>query len=205
MSGLSTMRGFEWRRSPLGRIGLLDVVHEIESDGLRRARVERRKNSGLAVGGDFGDLLEARVAEQAHGHVAAFVHAAIFRGDGRLLDPFLQSLDGFVVALFDFLADGVKVVSGAAPSALIWERERGGAYQACGCGALEEGAAITRGGTVGFVQLREDPYPQHILVRHGSPVKWAKRRRCSLFPADANGERLQRSNAASAMTLDSSK
>ena len=66
-AGLIDQRGGEWRRSPLGGIGLLHVVHEIEADGARRAGIERGKNSGLAVGGNFRDLVESRVAEHLHG------------------------------------------------------------------------------------------------------------------------------------------
>ena len=52
--------------------------------------------------GTLVDLVEAGVAEEAHHHVAAFGHAAIFGGDGGLANPVLQAVDGFVVALVDF-------------------------------------------------------------------------------------------------------
>ena len=60
----------------------------------------------MAVGGDFGDSREARVAEKAHHVVAAFGHAAIFGGDGGLTNPVLKAMDGFVVMLIDFGLDG---------------------------------------------------------------------------------------------------
>src|SRR5580698_8595795 len=44
--------------------------------------------------------------------MAAFGHTAIFRGDGRLLDPVLQTLDGFVVAFLDLSTNAVHFVRG---------------------------------------------------------------------------------------------
>ena len=61
-AGLVDERRLERRRGPLGGIELLDVVHEIEADGARRAGVERGEDAGLAVGGNLFDLLEAGVA-----------------------------------------------------------------------------------------------------------------------------------------------
>ena len=51
----------ERRRGPLGRVELLDVVHEVQADRLRRAGVERREHARLAVGLDHGGLLESGV------------------------------------------------------------------------------------------------------------------------------------------------
>ena len=58
-----------------------------------------RAGKSLAVGGDLGDAAESGVAQHAHHQVAAFRHPAIFGGNRRLLDPVLQTLDGFVVPL----------------------------------------------------------------------------------------------------------
>src|SRR5205807_1468080 len=98
------------RRRPLGRVDLLDVVHEVQAERARGAGVERREDAGLAVGRDFRHLVEARVFEHAHGELAALVHAAVLGGDGRLSDPLLQACHGFVVALFDLREDRGEVV-----------------------------------------------------------------------------------------------
>ena len=42
-------RRFEWRRTPVRRIGLLHVVHKIETQRLRRSRVQRCKHTRLPV------------------------------------------------------------------------------------------------------------------------------------------------------------
>jgi len=52
--------------------------------------------------GTLAALLEPCFAQHTHGQLAAFVHAAVFGGDGWLADPILQPLDGFVVAAFLF-------------------------------------------------------------------------------------------------------
>ena len=49
-AGLVDDARLERRRAPLGRIELLDVVHEVEADGLRRAGIERGEHARLAVG-----------------------------------------------------------------------------------------------------------------------------------------------------------
>src|ERR1700675_447029 len=66
------------RRGPFGGIDLLDVIHEIEPDGLGSTGVERGEDAGLAVGGNLGDLRESGVAQHLHGELTAFVHATIF-------------------------------------------------------------------------------------------------------------------------------
>ncbi len=119
-AGLVYQARFKRRRGPFRRVGLLDVVHEIQSDGRGRAGVERGENSRLAVGGNFADLLEAGVAKESHGHFAAFVHAAIFGGDAGLADPFLKSVDRFLVTLFDFFANGVEIVGGEDGARQSW-------------------------------------------------------------------------------------
>src|SRR5579863_5093098 len=107
-------RGVPRGRGPFGRVHLLDVVHEIEAERARCAGVEGGEDAGLAVGRYLGDLAKARIAQHAHGELAAFAHAAILGGDGGLVDPFLQALHGFAVAFFDFRADGVDIVGVAA-------------------------------------------------------------------------------------------
>src|SRR5207253_10001001 len=122
-----------------GRISLLDVVHEVEAERARGAGVERGDDAGLAVGGDVGNRVEARVFGHARGELAALVHAAVLGGDGRLPDPLLQARHGFVVALFDLREDGGEVVGAT-------RRGKGAAGPGDGGGggggALEEGAAV---------------------------------------------------------------
>ncbi len=66
-AGLVHERGVPRRRGPLGRVDLLDVVHEIEAERFGSAGVERGEDAGLAVGGDFADLAEAGLAQHLHG------------------------------------------------------------------------------------------------------------------------------------------
>src|SRR6266851_627582 len=108
-AGLVDQRGVPGRRGPFGGINLLYVIHEIEADGFGSAGVEGGEDAGLAVGGNLGDLREAGFAKHLHGELAAFVHTAIFGGDGGLANPGLQALEGFVVTLVDFGEDGVEV------------------------------------------------------------------------------------------------
>src|SRR5712692_8181646 len=108
-AGLINQRGVPGRRGPFGGIDLLYVIHEIEADGFGSAGVEGGEDAGLAVGGNLGDLREAGFAKHLHGELAAFVHTAIFGGDGGLANPGLQALEGFVVTLVDFGEDGVEV------------------------------------------------------------------------------------------------
>src|ERR1700675_3327139 len=61
-AGLVDERGVPRRRGPLGRVDLLDVVHEIEAERFGSAGVERCEDAGLAVSGDLGDLAEAGFA-----------------------------------------------------------------------------------------------------------------------------------------------
>src|SRR5207247_8267943 len=104
-------RGVEWRRRPLGGIGLLHVVHEIKSDGARRAGVERGKDARLPVGRNFRDPAESGVAEHAHREVAAFTHAPLLSRNRGLANPMLQALHRFVVALLNFFLDEVEVAT----------------------------------------------------------------------------------------------
>ena len=110
-AGLLDECGIPRWRGPLGRVDLLDVVHEIEAERFGGAGVERGENAGLAVGGHLGDLREAGVAEHLHGQLAAFIHAAIFGGDGGLVNPGLQALERFVMTLGDFGEDGIEIGS----------------------------------------------------------------------------------------------
>src|SRR5207249_8207442 len=104
-SGSIDDRGTERWRRPLRGVGLLHVVHEIDGDGLRGSRVERREDTGVTVGVDTRRFLEARVARESHHEIAAFVHPAIFRGEGRVLHPFLEASNTFVVTLLDLGLD----------------------------------------------------------------------------------------------------
>src|SRR5439155_855641 len=137
--------GVPGRGRPLGGIGLLHVVHEVEPEGARGAGVERGDDAGLAVGRDLGHLVEAGVLEQAHGKVAALVHAAVLGGDGRLPDPLLQARHGFVVALFDLRQDRGAVVGATrrgGSGGAAWGGGAGGTIR--GHVADSAGAALAR-------------------------------------------------------------
>ena len=91
--GLVDERRVERRRRPLGGIDLLHVVHEVEADRARRARVERREDARMAVGRHaLGASGSRRPRAQLHHQVAALVHAAVLGRDGGLPDPVLQAL-----------------------------------------------------------------------------------------------------------------
>src|SRR6266436_9869633 len=137
-TGLVDQCRIKWRRSPLRGIGLLYVVHEIEADCARSTCIENSKNSGLSVCGNFPDLPEARVAEHVHGQVAALVHAAIFSCDGGLLDPVLQTLHGFVVALLNFRPNPVHFVRGHGCPRPV----RPGKCRGAGRGSLQEDSPV---------------------------------------------------------------
>jgi hypothetical protein len=106
---LVDQRALERRRGPLGRIGLLDVEHEVDAVGDRRARVERREDAGLAVGRNLLRATEARLLQHPDQEVAALAPASLLRRDRRLLDPVLEPLDRLVVPLRDLLVDRVEV------------------------------------------------------------------------------------------------
>src|SRR5437764_1358613 len=81
-AGLVDQARLERRRGPLRRVELLDVVHEVEADGLLRPGIERGEDARLAVGAEDGRLLEAGLARQL-GHVlGAGGVVAVLRGDG---------------------------------------------------------------------------------------------------------------------------
>ena len=131
--------GFERRRRPLGGIRLLHVVHVVKTESARSTSVQRGDNAGLAVGGDSHRLLETCFAEHTHGQLAAFVHAAVFGGDGWLADPILQPLDGFIVAPFYFRANHLKIVGAVGPGGPC---EGGCTGYRGGGSTLEEAASV---------------------------------------------------------------
>ena len=59
----------------------------------------------MTVGVDACRLLKAGVAQHPHHQIAALVHAAILRGEGWVLHPFLEPSDALVVALLDLGLD----------------------------------------------------------------------------------------------------
>src|SRR5436309_864312 len=73
------------RRTPLRRVNLLHVVHEIKTERLGCAGVQDRKDSRLAVSGNFRDFTKSGFAEETHGEIAAFADATILRCDGGLV------------------------------------------------------------------------------------------------------------------------
>ena len=92
---------FQRRRGPLGRIKLLHVVHEVNADSRRRARIDDSEDAGLAGGRYNLDIGEPSLASQL-GHVLGALRiVAVLGRDGRQRDPLLQVLDVFVVHLGD--------------------------------------------------------------------------------------------------------
>src|SRR5438477_781370 len=104
-SGSIDERGTERWRRPLQGVGLLHVVHEVDSDRLRGTRVERGEDAWVTIGLDTRGLLKARVARESHHEIAALVHAAVLRGEGRVLHPLLKAFDAFVVTFLDLGRD----------------------------------------------------------------------------------------------------
>ena len=100
------------RRAPLGGIGLLHVVHEVEAERVLRAGVERREDAGVAFRRDDLRLLEAGVEGELLHELGALGHADVLGGDRGLLDPVLQARDGFVVAALDLVVDGAELALG---------------------------------------------------------------------------------------------
>src|SRR5262245_16193751 len=76
-AGLIDQHRVPWRGRPLRRRDLLHVVHEVNADRLRRARIERSEDAGLAVSRNFRDRLKTRLAQELHRQLAAFVDLAI--------------------------------------------------------------------------------------------------------------------------------
>ena len=105
---------FQRRRTPLARIVLLDVVHEVHADRLRRTGVERGEHAGFAVGGHDLDVLETGVAQQ-HRHVfGALGIGEVFGRDGRQGDPVLEALHVGVVLRGELRADRRELGLGSA-------------------------------------------------------------------------------------------
>src|ERR1051326_6872976 len=103
----------ERRRGPLRRVELLDVVHEVEPDSLRGARIEHGEHARLAVGGHDRDRLKARVAKELRHALGSRGGVEALGRDRRERAPVLKSLHGLVVALGDLALDGGEVVRGA--------------------------------------------------------------------------------------------
>src|SRR5436853_3876291 len=108
-AGLVDKRSGPWRRRPFGGIGLLHVIDEVQSEGSRSARVELREYTRLAVSRDPSHFGESRLAEESHGEIAAFAHSAVFGGDRRLFDPFLEPLYGFAVTFLYLGANSAQI------------------------------------------------------------------------------------------------
>ncbi|MBV8052099.1 MAG: hypothetical protein JOZ80_12960, partial [Acidobacteriaceae bacterium] len=77
-------------------------------------------NARLAVGGNFGDLAEAGITQEAHGEFATFIYTSVFGCDGRLLDPFLEALNRLVMVLLDLRPDLTQIL--VISSYSMWNR-----------------------------------------------------------------------------------
>src|SRR5438876_12391762 len=93
------------RRTPLCRVSLFPVVHKVQTQGARSARVERCEDARLTIGGNLCDLAKAGIAKHAHGEITALIHPAILRSDGGLPNPVLQPLDSCVVIFCNLRPD----------------------------------------------------------------------------------------------------
>src|SRR5438876_4843319 len=89
--------GVPRRRSPLCRVSLFHVVHKVETQGARSARVEGCEDARLAIGGNLCDLAKAGIAKHADGEITALIHPAILRSDGGLPNPVLEPLYSCIV------------------------------------------------------------------------------------------------------------
>ena len=139
-------RGVPRGRGPLGRIHLLDVVHEVERQSAGSSGVEDREDSGLPVGWHSLGAGEARVLQELNHELAALRHPAVLRRDRGLVDPLLETLDRFVVALLHLREHGREAgISGRRRSHPSRDRESGGA----GGGALEESSSVHAGSLSG--------------------------------------------------------
>ena len=97
--GLSTMRASSGGDDHSGGIELLDVVHEVEADGLRRAGVERGEHARLAVGRERSSTCWKPASRASCAMCSAPAgEFEVLGGDRGQRDPVLQALDGFVVA-----------------------------------------------------------------------------------------------------------
>jgi hypothetical protein len=117
---------------------LLHVIHEIHAQRAGRARVERREDARLAVGGYLADLLEPGLTQQLHREVAPFSDPIVFRGNRRLVDPSLQPGDRLLVTPLDLR---LNVVQAAGRQG---RPRRQGERRGTRRGALEEGPPVHR-------------------------------------------------------------
>jgi len=106
---------------------LLDVVHEVKFERLGSSRIELGENSRLTISGNFCDLSESGLAKEAHREVATFVDSPALGGNRGLLDPFLQSLNCFIVMLLDLGPDRSTV--GISRGSTVRNRQGGGACE----------------------------------------------------------------------------
>jgi hypothetical protein len=107
------------RERPLGRIELLDVVHEVQPDGVRGARIERCEDAGLALGLDHRGLLETGVARQLGHAFGAVREAAVLRGNRWRGDPVAQARDCFGVPFWTSRPMSARSSSPAAAGAAV--------------------------------------------------------------------------------------
>ena len=101
--------GIPWRRSPLTRVHLLYVIHEIETYRPCRARIKCCKNAWLPVSGDLLGMVETSVAQQVNRQITSLRNAAILRRNRWLPNPILQPPYRLIMALFDLFADRVLI------------------------------------------------------------------------------------------------
>ncbi len=99
----------ERRRRPLGGIGLLDVIHEVQRERLGRPGVEGREHRGMAIRVDALRHLEPRLARQLHHQRAALVHAAVLGSDRGMPDPVLKTADALVAPPLDLVTDAREI------------------------------------------------------------------------------------------------
>src|SRR5437899_69270 len=101
--------GVPRRRTPLCRVSLLHVIHEVEAQSARSTRVERCEDARLAIGRNLGDLAKASIAQHAHGEITAFANAAVLSGDGGLSSPVLEPLHSCIVIFCDLCPNGSEI------------------------------------------------------------------------------------------------
>src|SRR5688572_3662522 len=182
-AGLVHQPGLERRRAPLGGVVLLDVVHEVDGEGVLRPGVDGTEDARLARRGNQLHLLEAGLPRQP-GHVLGPLRISlVLRGDGWEGNPVLEHFHGGVVLPGDLGHDGGLVLlleREGGPSA---DRDRGGA----GGRSLDKGPAVERlvamgiHGASGEV-LGRDPYPPGAVPAIVPPRNFAISRRYWLTP-----------------------
>ena len=101
---------FGRRRSPLRRIELFHVVHEIKADRFRRAGIERGEHARLSVSANDIRPLKSRFARQLRHIFRAFRITAVLRRDRHLMDPILEPLHRFIVLLRDLRLDLREII-----------------------------------------------------------------------------------------------